>query len=81
MTTTTTTTVARTPARDRHRGRAWYTLLAIPVIAMLWVPSYAGGAPALFGVPFFYWYQFAWVVGGALLTAVVYRATDSEVAP
>ena len=79
-TTTTTTTLARTPDRDRRRGRAWYALLALPVIAMLWVPSYAGGSPALYGIPFFYWYQLAWVLGGAALTAAVYLATDSEVA-
>jgi len=47
---------------------------------MLWVPSYAGGSPALYGIPFFYWYQLAWVLGGAALTAAVYLATDSEVA-
>ena len=80
-TTTTTTTVASTPDRDRRRGRAWYALLAVPVVAMLWVPSYAGAAPAVYGIPFFYWYQFAWVLGGALLTAAVYRLTDSEAAP
>jgi hypothetical protein len=54
---------------------AWYALLAIPIVAMLLVPTYVGTAPTLAGVPFFYWYQLAWVPGGALITAVVYRAT------
>jgi hypothetical protein len=53
----------------------WFALLALPIIAMVWVPSYAGGTPAAGGIPFFYWYQFAWIIAGALLTWVVYRAT------
>ena len=32
-------------------------------------------APELAGIPFFYWYQFAWVVVAAVLTAIVYLAT------
>jgi hypothetical protein len=53
----------------------WYVLLAIPVIAMVWVPWYAGEAPALAGIPYFYWYQFGWIISGAVLTWIVYRAT------
>jgi len=45
---------------------------------MLAVPLYAGAAPALAGVPLFYWYQFAWIIGGAILTWIVYRATASS---
>jgi len=29
---------------------------------------------ALAGIPFFYWYQFLWVILGAALTAIVYFA-------
>ena len=32
--------------------RIWHALLAIPVIAMTWVPWYAGEVPALAGVPY-----------------------------
>ncbi len=39
-----------------------HVLLALPVVALLWVPLYAGPGPRLAGLPFFYWYQFAWVV-------------------
>jgi len=39
------------------------------------VPSYASAAPALAGIPFFYWYQFLWVFISAVLTAIVYFAT------
>ncbi len=68
---------------DRHpaerRGTAWwYLLLVIPFIAMLWVPSCASGTPAIGEIPFFYWYQFLWVIISAVLTAIVYLATRSE---
>ena len=36
-------------------------LLAIPIIALLWVSSYAKDDPELGGFPFFFWYQFLWV--------------------
>ena len=36
-------------------------LLAIPIVALLWVSSYARETPKLGGVPFFFWYQFLWV--------------------
>ena len=53
----------------------WYLLLVVPWVAMLWVPSYASAQPELAGIPFFYWYQFLWVLISAVLTAVVYFAT------
>ncbi len=33
--------------------------LFAPCVVALWVPLYNGEAPALFGVPFFYWFQLA----------------------
>ena len=36
-------------------------LLAIPLAALLIVAIYAQEDPHLWGFPFFYWYQFAWV--------------------
>jgi hypothetical protein len=53
----------------------WYLLLLIPFVAVLWVPFYSGAEPALAGIPYFYWYQFLWIVITAVLTAVVYFAT------
>src|SRR4029077_12640534 len=47
-------------------------LLLIPFFAVLWVPFYNRLEPALGGVPFFYWYQLAWILIGALLVLVVY---------
>ena len=59
-----------------RRGK-WYVLLPLisPFVALLWIPFYAGAKPYLGGVPFFYWYQFAWVILGSLITAGVYYAT------
>jgi hypothetical protein len=48
-------------------------LLAIPVVALLWVGSYARVNPTLAGFPFFIWYQFLWVFLCALCTWVAHR--------
>ncbi|HEX5438930.1 MAG TPA: DUF3311 domain-containing protein [Gemmatimonadaceae bacterium] len=57
------------PARWR-RLAPW--LLVIPFIGTLWVASYASLTPRLWGIPFFYWYQFLWIAIGSVLTILVY---------
>jgi hypothetical protein len=57
------------------RGKPWLWLLLIPFIAVLWVPSYNRSEPSWLGLPFFYWYQLAWVLITAVLTAWVYLKT------
>ena len=52
-----------------------WTLLLLPFIGLLWVPFYNAPLPSLFGFPFFYWYQLAWVPVTAFLTWLVYRDT------
>ncbi len=47
--------------------------LAIPIVALLWVGSYAKEDPKLGGFPFFFWYQFLWVFITAALTYTAYR--------
>ncbi|MER6999589.1 DUF3311 domain-containing protein [Streptomyces sp. NPDC000410] len=47
--------------------------LAAPFVAMLWVSSYAKVEPVVAGIPFFYWYQMAWVVISTALTMVAYK--------
>ena len=56
----------------------WYLLLLVPFIAILWVPSYSGPQPEFSGIPFFYWYQFLWILISAVLTAIVYFATRKD---
>ena len=48
-------------------------LLAIPVVALLWVDSYARINPTVAGFPFFIWYQFLWVFLCALCTWAAHR--------
>jgi membrane protein implicated in regulation of membrane protease activity len=48
-------------------------LLAIPVVALLWVSTYARETPRLWGFPFFFWYQFLWVFLCAGLTFAAHR--------
>ncbi len=50
-------------------------LLPIFVIALA-VPFFNRTGPALFGFPFFYWYQIAAVPVSSLLTYIVFRAED-----
>ena len=47
-------------------------LFLLPLGAMLWVPSYNRIEPALGGVPFFYWYQLAWILIAAVIVLGVY---------
>jgi hypothetical protein len=61
------------------RARAlWYLLLLPPFVGLLWTPFYASANPKLLGFPFFYWYQFVWVIVAAVLTGIVYLATRSD---
>jgi Protein of unknown function (DUF3311) len=58
------------PAR---RGRHWArVLLILPFIALLFPTLYAHADPRLAGIPFFIWYQFAWVIVGVAITGLVY---------
>ncbi|HXD57002.1 MAG TPA: DUF3311 domain-containing protein [Thermoleophilaceae bacterium] len=49
-----------------------------PFIGLLFPGWYSTNDPELFGFPFFYWYQFAWVILAALITLLVYVLTRSE---
>jgi hypothetical protein len=61
------------PEKKRKSPILW-VLLAIPYLALCFPQLYARATPALMGFPFFYWYQFAWVVITSLLLGIVYRA-------
>jgi len=55
--------------------RGWYWLLALPFVATLFPEVYASGGPALFGIPFFYWYQLVWIALSGVCVGIVYFAT------
>lgn len=52
--------------------------LLAPAVGLLWVPWYARGEPELVGIPFFYWYQFAWVPATSVLLRVAYLLLRRE---
>jgi hypothetical protein len=56
--------------------RWWYLLFAIQYIVVLWPPFYNKTEPYWIGIPFFYWSQLLLVIVGAVLTAIVYFATE-----
>ena len=47
--------------------------LAIPLVALLWVGSYAKETPRIGSIPFFFWYQFLWVIITSALTYTAHR--------
>jgi hypothetical protein len=55
-----------------------YVLLLLPFIGLLWVPFYNFLEPSLFGFPFFYWYQLAWVPVSSFLIWLVYRSRPHD---
>lgn len=75
---------ARPGARSRHpdaggglRLSPWNLFLLVPFV-MLYTPWINSLEPRLFGMPFFYWVQFAFVPVGVLSVAVVYLKTRDE---
>jgi hypothetical protein len=68
------------PAVKARRGRfrlryAWYALLLVQFAAVLITGIYTRETPKFAGIPFFYWYQFAWIPLSVILTFIVYVAT------
>ncbi len=60
------------PPAPPHRARPIRLLLLLPFVAMLAVPTFNFAEPALFGLPFFYWYQLLWILICSVLIGVVY---------
>jgi len=62
----------QTPSTRKKSPLIW-ALLAAPYLALCFPQLYARAMPSLFGFPFFYWYQFGWVVLTSILLVIVYR--------
>jgi hypothetical protein len=60
-------------AKPTRRRSRWVLLLILPYLGLCFPQIYAHSTPVLWGFPFFYWYQFAWVIGASALLAIVYR--------
>jgi uncharacterized membrane protein YhaH (DUF805 family) len=65
------------PVRKSRRAY-WYWLLLLPALGLMFPGVYARTAPELFGFPFFYWYQFAWIILTGIITGIVYLATGDR---
>jgi hypothetical protein len=68
------------PTPQKAKRTAWWVavLLALPYLGLCFPKLYARATPTLFGFPFFYWYQFAWVVLTSFLLYLVYRQFKSR---
>ncbi|MGH3355635.1 MAG: DUF3311 domain-containing protein [Nocardioidaceae bacterium] len=72
--------MAEPPRTTRNRGVWWRVglLLLVPIVMPLLVPLYARNEPSLFGFPFYYWYQFLWIILAATLTTVAFRVVSAQ---
>jgi Protein of unknown function (DUF3311) len=61
--------------RPRLRHRWVLLLLLVPLVAVLVPEFYNFSSPSIGGMPFFYWWQLAWIAGVAVCVAIVYLAT------
>ena len=52
-------------------------LILVPIVALMWVGSYAQEDPRLWGFPFFSWYQLMWVFIASGCTYLAYRLVHS----
>jgi uncharacterized RDD family membrane protein YckC len=59
--------------RARRNARLWRWLLVLPYLGLCFPSLYARATPTLLGFPFFYWYQFAWVLLASALIWMAYR--------
>jgi hypothetical protein len=62
----------------RKRQRGLLLLLVLPYVGLCFPQLYVRATPTLFGFPFFYWYQFAWVLLTSWILLVFYRRGNRE---
>ena len=69
------------PAPTRRPSSGLWALilvLLIPAVVIpLWVPLYDKTDPSLWGFPFFFWFQFALILGSAVVVAIAYALSLS----
>ena len=62
------------PTTNSRRTSKWWLLpLVLPYAGLLFPQIYVRQTPVLFGFPFFYWYQFLWVILTSAILGMVYR--------
>jgi len=55
----------------------WNLVLLVPLL-MLVTPWFNVDKPRFLGMPFFYWFQFVWVIVGVISVAIVYVMTKGK---
>lgn len=71
------------PSEPRRRGSSglrfsWWNLVLLVPLLVLVTPMFNADGPRLFGLPYFYWFQFVFVFIGVLCVAIVYIATKDR---
>lgn len=62
-------------ASPTARKRFFWILVFLLIAGVaLWVPLYNRVTPELAGIPFFYWFQFVWIIVTAVATGLAYKA-------
>ena len=61
--------------RPARRSPYWQWLLILPAVAPLLTPLVNRVEPALLGVPFFFWYQFACALFAIVVISAVHLVT------
>lgn len=61
----------KTPSNRTRTG--WKLVLVLPYLGLCFPQVYARATPELFGFPFFYWYQFLWVIVTAGMLGLIYK--------
>ena len=64
------------PPVSKGKTSRWTALLVLPYLGLCFPQIYARSTPTLWGFPFFYWYQFAWVVLASVIMGIVYRKSN-----
>ncbi len=58
--------------KKAKRNPSTWLMLLVPYLALCFPKLYARATPELFGFPFFYWYQFLWVILTSTILGIVY---------
>ena len=66
----------RLPVNERNKSAYWLFLIPFFGAFLPWI--YNTKDPELIGIPFFYWYQMAWVPLTVILTIIVYLRTRGK---
>jgi len=70
--------VRETGVARRKPSRGWAVLLILPYLGLCFPQMYVRLTPVLWGFPFFYWYQFGWVILASTLLGIYYLKTKQS---